>query len=64
MSCITDDLFHSCALVAFVEVARECGGWPDSEAVKQRAYQHHERELAEQSVARSAKVKYQSGATV
>jgi hypothetical protein len=46
---ITGDLFHCCALVAFVEVARETGGWPDGKAVKAKAYRLYEEELARQS---------------
>ena len=41
-----DDPFHSIALAAFVEVAREAGTWPDSEAVRRRAYELYEAELA------------------
>ncbi len=44
------DTFHSCALAAFVEVAKECGDWPDSKAVKRRAYAIYEAELAEKTV--------------
>jgi len=46
---ITGNLFHCCALVAFVEVARDCGGWPDSKAVKLRAYLLYEEKLATES---------------
>jgi hypothetical protein len=46
---IRDDVFHSCALLAFVEVATECGGWPDSEAVKKRAYRYYEEALREKN---------------
>lgn len=41
-----DDLFACCALVAFVEEAEACQGWPDGKAVKWRAYQLYEAELA------------------
>lgn len=36
------DDFHACALAAFVDVASECGAWPDSEAVRVRAYEYYE----------------------
>jgi hypothetical protein len=36
------DEFHSCALVAFVEQAKEQQGWPDMEKTKQRAYKLYE----------------------
>ena len=35
---ILDDLFHGCALAAFVEQAIAQGGPPDSEATRERAY--------------------------
>lgn len=38
-----NDLFHSCALIAYVEVANETGQQPpDSELVRKRAYQIYE----------------------
>ena len=45
MQSVAEDLFHQCALAAFVEVAREAGGWPDSEQVKRLAYRLYEDEL-------------------
>ena len=37
------DPFHSCALAAYVDVARETGQTPpDSEKTRQRAYQYYE----------------------
>lgn len=47
---ITSDLFHCCALRAYVEVASETGQWPpdaepDSEQVRRRAYDLYEQEL-------------------
>jgi len=39
------DLFHNCALVAFVEEARAQGTWPDCEATRQRAFALYEQEL-------------------
>lgn len=41
---VTDDLFHGCALTAFVEAAREAGAWPDSQTVRKRAYALYEAE--------------------
>lgn len=39
------DPFHGAALMAYVEVATETGQWPpDSQTVKQRAYDYFERE--------------------
>jgi hypothetical protein len=36
---ILDDLFHSCALAAWLEIWRETGQWPpDSELTRRRAY--------------------------
>jgi hypothetical protein len=42
---ILDDLFHSCALRAFLEQAAEEQGWPDCEATKHRAYRYYEEAL-------------------
>jgi hypothetical protein len=40
---ILDDLFHSCALVAWFEIWRETSRWPpDSELTRQRAYELYE----------------------
>jgi hypothetical protein len=41
-----DEIFHAVAFAAFVQVARECGGWPDSEATRRRAYLLYEEALA------------------
>ena len=49
---IRDDLFTSCAFVVFTEVAKERQGWPDSKAVKARAYELYEAELAAKTSAR------------
>lgn len=48
---ILDDLFHACALIAFVEQAVEQGCWPDAEMTRVRAYALHERALAERNAA-------------
>jgi hypothetical protein len=43
---IFDDLFHGCAVAAFVDQAAEERGWPDPEATRRRAYRYYEEELA------------------
>jgi hypothetical protein len=43
---ILDDLFHACALAAFLEQAARELGWPDVEATRRRAYQIYEECLA------------------
>lgn len=42
-----DDLFHGCALIAFVEQACIAGGWPGSDVVRRRAYDLYEQSLSE-----------------
>lgn len=43
---ILDDLFHSCALTAYVEQALlECS-WPSPEPTRRRAYSYYEQSLA------------------
>lgn len=37
-----DDIFHNCALMAFVDEARIAQNWPDSNKVKARAYRYYE----------------------
>ncbi|MDP1798628.1 MAG: hypothetical protein Q8K78_14135 [Planctomycetaceae bacterium] len=44
---ILDDLFHGCAVAAYVELAAACGGMPNQEATRQRAYYYYEEALAE-----------------
>jgi hypothetical protein len=46
---ILDDLFHGCALAAFVDQAVEQGGPPDVEATRRRAYAYFEEALAERN---------------
>ena len=46
---LTEDLFHGCAWVAFVEQARCERGWPDREATRKRAYRLYEDALAEKN---------------
>jgi hypothetical protein len=43
---ILDDLFHGCAISAFVELAIKEGGPPDQEATRQLAYRLYEDALA------------------
>jgi hypothetical protein len=43
---ILDDLFHTCALTAFLEEAHAQQGWPDLDATRRRAYAYYEEELA------------------
>ncbi len=42
---VLDDLFHGCALAAYVKLAMACGGFPDQEATRQLAYRYYEEEL-------------------
>jgi hypothetical protein len=44
---IWDDPFHAAAFTAFVALTKKCGGWPDTGAVKARAYELYEALLAE-----------------
>ena len=46
---ILGDLFHGCALSAFLEQAHAQQGWPDSEATRHRAYKLYEEALAERN---------------
>lgn len=39
---ILDDLFHGCAVAAFVELANKRGVFPDQEATRQLAYRFYE----------------------
>jgi hypothetical protein len=43
---ILDDLFHGCALTAFIEQSIEQGSLPDMEATRRRAYRLYEEALA------------------
>lgn len=49
---ILDDLFHGCAVAAFVEEARAAQGWPEQEKTRQQAYATYEEER--KSLARTA----------
>jgi hypothetical protein len=46
---IADDLFHGCALTAFVQIALASGDWPDPESTRRRAYDLYEEALAEKN---------------
>ena len=48
---IWDELFHGVIWAAFVQVARETQGWPDSEAVRRRAYAMYEAEFGVYTIA-------------
>jgi len=43
---ILDDLFHGCALMAFMEEFATTNCLPDSDRTKWRAYAHYEASLA------------------
>jgi hypothetical protein len=43
---IFDDLFHGCALTAFLQEARLHQAWPDREQTRRRAYRLYEQQLA------------------
>lgn len=43
---IIDDLFHGCALAAFVEQAQANRAWPCPDATRRRANQLYEQALA------------------
>jgi hypothetical protein len=50
---ILDDVFHGCALRAYLEVLAETGQFPPgSEATKQRAYRYYEEALAAKDAAK------------
>ena len=46
---ILDDLFHGCALAAFLDQAAEQKGPPDMEATRRRAFAYYEEALAEKN---------------
>jgi hypothetical protein len=46
---VLDDLFHGCALAAFLDQAAEQKGPPDVEATRRRAYAYFEEVLARKS---------------
>lgn len=50
---ILDDLFHGCALYAFVEQSRQAGGWPDIESTRRLAFSLYEQALAEKNQSKS-----------
>lgn len=42
---ILDDVLHGCAVAADVELAAECGGVPDEEITRRRAFHDYEEAL-------------------
>ena len=50
---VLDDLFHGCALAAFLALAAAAGRVPDPEATRRLAYRYYEAALAEKGAARS-----------
>ena len=51
---VLDDLFHGCALAAYLQVWRETGEFPpDSERVRRLAYRLYEDELARKNAGSS-----------
>lgn len=49
MTDVWDELFHQCALVAYVDEAQRQQRWPDRDSVRRRAYRLYERELRSKS---------------
>lgn len=50
-----DDIFHACALRAWIDVAQTTGRWPpDTEATRRLAYALYERELRKKNEPASA----------
>ena len=48
-----DDMFHACALQAFIAQAIEQGGQPNQEATRKRAFHYYEKALAEKNARRT-----------
>lgn len=46
---VLDDLFHGCAVAAFLEEAHARQSWPDAESTRRKAYQLYEQALAEKN---------------
>jgi len=53
---ILDDLFHSCAFMAFIEEYAGSNGLPDSDRTKWRAYAHYETSLADANASRRNRI--------
>jgi len=51
---VLDDLFHGCALTAFLEQAAVQQTWPDREATRKRAFSLYEEQLAARHRERTA----------
>lgn len=49
---ILDDLFHGCALAAYVELAIACRGVPDRDATRLLAYRYYEESLRKKNETR------------
>jgi hypothetical protein len=50
-----DDLWPACAFAAFVQVAIDTGGPPDSEKVRRLAYRHYEAQMKEKNATTNGK---------
>lgn len=48
-----DELFHACAMRAFIEQSHASGSWPCPEATRRLAYSLYEKALAEKNRAGS-----------
>lgn len=49
---VLSELFHACALAAFVDQAIAEGKMPDCEATRRRAYRYYEEALAAKNASR------------
>lgn len=54
---ILDDLFHACALAAYLQQALVQQGWPDREATRRRACAYFEEELKTKNLDDSSRPK-------
>lgn len=50
---LLDEIFHGCALAAYLMVAAQTQGPPDSETTRRLAYRLYEEELARKNGAKS-----------
>jgi len=46
---ILDDLFHACALAAYLDEARITQEWPECEATRRRAFRYYEQALRDKN---------------
>jgi hypothetical protein len=51
---LLDDLFHSCALAAFLDQAEAERGWPSMEGTRRRAFAIYEQALARKNAGKTA----------